>query len=236
MDDTAAILAYIRRLEGQVNDLTERIAHIESQEGAGTVSPGAGVGITVTPDGIGITETPSGFGDEIRWYAPDGTTCKSRLYKNNSDGMSFQNSPGKGFFFLDTQVGGDPCDDSENASYIFMWPINPGFELYDDPTGLSPVFVGCFEFSGLDFFIQNAKPGGDVVIEYVGNVVGSTVRFYNDTLGFNPLIITHDGGIGLAQLTAPAVNAFADLIYVDAADGDLKIKFRNGVVKVIATN
>jgi len=36
--------------------------------------------------------------------------------------------------------------------------------------------------------------------------------------------------------TAPATIAGGAVIYVDSADNNLKVKFSNGVVKVIATN
>jgi hypothetical protein len=44
------------------------------------------------------------------------------------------------------------------------------------------------------------------------------------------------GYLGLQTITAPSVETSFDLIFIDTADGDLKIKFRNGTVKTIATN
>lgn len=46
----------------------------------------------------------------------------------------------------------------------------------------------------------------------------------------NPILNITDG------VTAPATQAGRVLIYVDAADGDLKVKFGDGIVKTIATD
>ena len=42
--------------------------------------------------------------------------------------------------------------------------------------------------------------------------------------------------LGLLEVTAPDTDDEAAVIYVDEADGDLKVKFKNGTVKTIETN
>jgi hypothetical protein len=45
------------------------------------------------------------------------------------------------------------------------------------------------------------------------------------------------GALGIADgITAPAAVVGQAILYVDTADGDLKIKFGDGVVKTIATD
>ena len=62
---------------------------------------------------------------------------------------------------------------------------------------------------------------------------GSGLRYvgiYADRLEVN-------GAIGAATMTAPGASwASGSLIYTDTADGDLKVRFANGVVKTLATN
>lgn len=51
------------------------------------------------------------------------------------------------------------------------------------------------------------------------------------------LRITSDGGVGLVDgITAPATLAGYALLYVDVADGDLKIKYGDGTVKTIVAD
>jgi len=51
------------------------------------------------------------------------------------------------------------------------------------------------------------------------------------------MIITNDGGVSLRDgITAPATLTGWALLYVDSADGDLKIKFGDGTVKTIVVD
>jgi hypothetical protein len=45
-----------------------------------------------------------------------------------------------------------------------------------------------------------------------------------------------DGALGLKPISAPGTWASGAVIYLDTADGDLKVKFSNGTVKTLATN
>lgn len=51
---------------------------------------------------------------------------------------------------------------------------------------------------------------------------------------FGNLAVT--GYIGLFPIAAPTLATGENAIYIDSADGDLKVKFANGTVKVIDTN
>jgi hypothetical protein len=53
--------------------------------------------------------------------------------------------------------------------------------------------------------------------------------------GVDRLVVGASGYLEIREMTAPATGTGAR-IYVDSADGDLKVKFGNGVVKTLATN
>jgi len=55
--------------------------------------------------------------------------------------------------------------------------------------------------------------------------------------GAERLRVTSDGGLGIPDgITAPSTETGYALLYVDTADGDLKIKFSDGTVKTIVTD
>jgi hypothetical protein len=58
-----------------------------------------------------------------------------------------------------------------------------------------------------------------------------------DTNNVARVVVTSDGGLGLADgISAPATKTGYALLYVDVADGDLKIKFSDGTVKTIVVD
>lgn len=63
---------------------------------------------------------------------------------------------------------------------------------------------------------------------------GHAFRFFvggSETAQFTP-----DLALGLFPVAEPAAASDMGKLYIDIADGDLKIKFANGTVKTIATN
>lgn len=70
---------------------------------------------------------------------------------------------------------------------------------------------------------------GDIIFAPVGEVaIGTTTP--NEKLTVNGGIAIKDG------MTAPAATSGYAKIYVDSADGNLKVRFGNGVIKTLATN
>jgi hypothetical protein len=80
----------------------------------------------------------------------------------------------------------------------------------------------------IDFFINPAAPGADVV-----PVVGASIEHQDNLacLKSPGMMLLKDG------VTAPGTNlAGYAKIYIDTADGDLKIRFADGIVKVIVAD
>lgn len=70
---------------------------------------------------------------------------------------------------------------------------------------------------------------------YIISSVDDVVQFF--TADIERLQITADGGLALIDgITAPATKAGYALLYVDSADGDLKVKFGDGFVATIAVD
>ncbi len=186
----------------------------------------------VNENGIDLTERVSGTGDEIRWFSTGGVG-QARLYKNFGNGVTIQVMPSEGVGIYDTVAAGSSHADADIRSYVLFWPAGPGIEFYN-AAGVFVGRAGRSTVAGANMFFQNYESGGDVVLEYVGNAIGSEARVYNDTLAKNVLFISHDGGVGLADgITAPGTQLGLAFLYVDVADGDLKIKFGDGTVKTI---
>lgn len=85
--------------------------------------------------------------------------------------------------------------------------------------------------------VGNATISGDLTVDTTTLHVDST----NNRVGVGT--ITPDvaldvvGGISISDgITAPTNVAGKAMIYVDSADGDLKVKFADGVTKVIASD
>lgn len=70
-----------------------------------------------------------------------------------------------------------------------------------------------------------------------GAYVAFTTTALTTTTGTTRVIIPPDGGIAIQDgITAPATLSGWAKIYVDTADGDLKVKFGDGTVKTIVTD
>lgn len=68
-----------------------------------------------------------------------------------------------------------------------------------------------------------------------GDVAGGVITL--STGGAERARVTRDGGLGLVDgISAPSTAVGYALLYVDSADGDLKVKFGDGTVKTIATD
>lgn len=99
-------------------------------------------------------------------------------------------------------------------------------------------YVGSTDYAtyGARCVLQAGHDTGSVYTDARVEVVreaGSGAKYvgiFGDRLEVN-------GAIGAATMTAPGASwASGSLIYTDTADGDLKVRFANGTVKVLATN
>lgn len=64
----------------------------------------------------------------------------------------------------------------------------------------------------------------------------TVVHWYDDGVNWVELASSAPYAAVVDSITAPATVSGKALIYVDSADGDLKVKFGDGTVKTIATN
>jgi hypothetical protein len=108
---------------------------------------------------------------------------------------------------------------------------------------LSAANVVSLAAGGSQIFEFAANTSG--VAMYAGSTAASiSLAVYNLSASVNGLIVFADGRVRLPvgplqikdTITAPATQAGFAQIYVDTADGDLKVKFGDGTVKTIATN
>lgn len=68
------------------------------------------------------------------------------------------------------------------------------------------------------------------IVRDLGNPGSVVDAHLNSPVNVSSMAVLTDG------ITAPAVAAGRALIYVDTTDGDLKVKFPDGVTKVIAAD
>jgi hypothetical protein len=94
-------------------------------------------------------------------------------------------------------------------------------------------------------WVTNWKNTGDpwthstVILAALDNASGKDIRLwvrteYSDIYSFFPF--TTGANFALNSVAEPSTRTGYAQIYVDQVDGDLKVKFRNGTVKTIATN
>jgi len=95
---------------------------------------------------------------------------------------------------------------------------------------------------GMNYFRTSSTFGGAISSGMPSGEASLLASDGNFPLGFETnnlarMVITGDGGVGLRDgITAPATLTGWALLYVDSADGDLKIKFGDGTVKTIVVD
>lgn len=107
----------------------------------------------------------------------------------------------------------------------------------------SAVSTGSFEFertvaaasSEPAMVVRDSNTGSGTPVTVQAETERSTGSFFRGRRGGSTLFDAYaSGAIGIADgITAPGTVAGMAVIYVDAADGDLKVKFGDGVVKTI---
>ncbi len=81
--------------------------------------------------------------------------------------------------------------------------------------------------------IDNASSGDDPVLRVAGNSINTNLHLRPRGTG-NLLV---DGGIGIEDgMAEPGTITGRAFLYVDTADGDLKVKFGDGTIKTIVTD
>lgn len=81
--------------------------------------------------------------------------------------------------------------------------------------------------------IDNASSGDDPALRVAGNTINTNLHLKPAGTG-NVLV---DGAVAIEDgIAAPSTIAGRAFLYVDTADGDLKIKFGDGTVKTIVTD
>jgi hypothetical protein len=114
-----------------------------------------------------------------------------------------------------------------------------GIDLGNDGSataGELVVFSSTFTTSGssiADSLLLYAERAGGLTLQAVH--ASGVIRFYGGSTEW--VRLSAGGGLGLKDgISAPATVAGFALLYVDTADGDLKVKFGDGTVKTIVVD
>jgi hypothetical protein len=145
-------------------------------------------------------------------------------------------------------IAGDVLLTTEPTSTVVGSGIYWGDPTFDDGAPLIEHATDSLGTQNLQVTAGNATINGSVIITaWDGGVsvslsvsgAGLETDGGNLTLTGGDLIAAGDvqaDHVLIAPLTAPSADATRATIYVDAADGDLKVKFANGTVATIALN
>lgn len=151
-------------------------------------------------------------------------------------GLKLQDDGGNGVFIDDggnvgigTTAPEGPLHVVSNASPAMVWVVEP-------TSGSARIYAR--ETSTHALYLYGANPSGAVTLQLNPN---SDSFFAGGNLGVgltNPSVeLDVDGAIGIKDgVAAPSTVAGKAFIYVDSVDGDLKVKFGDGTVKVITAD
>lgn len=181
----------------------------------------------------------------VELHIPDGDTPTLRLEQDGTSGFTPQVWDVAGnetnFFVRDVTNG--------SALPFRIFPGAPSSALNIEASG--DVGIGTTSPSGELHIVDNGAvevkldntSGGDVAVWKLSHN-GSDFRVLNqDTPGTTEFEIDKDGNggflgyLGFNSMTPPTgTSGYGGVIYVDASDGDLKVRFSNGTVQTLATN
>ncbi len=193
-------------------------------------------GIHTDQTGFISQDQSSGSSDHMRWQNTSGTQ-KAHMYLHSDDSMYMIPTPGEAFV-----VG--TLASSTYKNWIRIEPADATFEnansivMYDDDGGS----YAMSEAMGAIW--AGADSGGTYQPEDLHIGAADDIIFYTDVDG-TPTIVagitesglfTHSISALTDGVTAPGTASGWAQIYVDSADGDLKVKFGDGTVKTIATD
>ena len=192
--------------------------------------------LELTDDGIEFTEDSVGSGDWIIWRNPAGTS-KFVMFKDVSDDQLYlrNNVDGKGVIFT-TYTGGAyknyiKVETSTDMGDGHSYDGGMSIKFYDGTTVNSSTTLVAEIATGADS--SASWHADDLHIGAKRNTHFITdINSTRNTLGgfADDSFYIKDG------ITAPSASSGYAYIYVDSADGDLKVKFGDDTVKTIATD
>ena len=192
--------------------------------------------LELTDDGIEFTEDSVGSGDWIIWRNPAGN-AKAAIFKNISDEQLYLLNyvEGKGVLF-GTWTG------SAYKNWIKVETVTDmgTGSTYDG--GMSIKFYDGATVSTADNLVAELAAGADSSAAYDADSLSigakGAIHFNTDIHGTHKTLggFANDSFYIQDGTTAPSTSSGYAYIYVDTADGDLKVKFGDGTVKTLATD
>ena len=192
--------------------------------------------LELTDDGIEFTEDSVGSGDWIIWRNPAGN-AKAAIFKNISDEQLYLLNyvEGKGVLF-GTWTG---------SAYKNWIKVETATDMGDGHTydgGMSIKFYDGATVSTADNLVAELAAGADSSAAYDADSLSigakGAIHFNTDIHGTHKTLggFANDSFYIQDGTTAPSTSSGYAYIYVDTADGDLKVKFGDGTVKTLATD
>lgn len=189
-----------------------------------------------------------GFGANF-YYSSDTPKYRASNYSSMiffSDGLMTFNTAASGT--ADATITFSERMRLSNAGNLGIGENNPVYRLHvkgNNTSGSYPIIK-----------LQNTASGGRSWWLYSGaNGVEADFGVYDETAGAYRMTINSSGQVsigtdllvsgvtrlaggyaGLAEAAEPSTSAVYGYLFIDSADGDLKVKFKNGTVKTLATN
>lgn len=111
---------------------------------------------------------------------------------------------------------------------------SPTLRLIEEDSSGDPEAIYDLNVDGQDFKLRvqatDLSSAADVLVVNTTGTHVDAIQFYGDVQLMAGYLAIPDG------LTAPGAIPGRALLYVDSADGDLKVKFEDGTVKTIVTD
>jgi len=187
--------------------------------------------------GLDFTEDAVGSGDHIHWHDSSGT-LQADMFKSAGDDQMYliNNVANKGWVFNTvTYSGGTPT----YKNYVKVETVDNAFE-----EGMAITFFdeddssyGTADLTGAMW--TGSDSGGSYAPTDMHIGAADDIHFYTSVDGTPASKFSMDGGGTFwikDGITAPSATSTWAGIYIDTADGDLKVIFGDGTVKTIATD
>lgn len=196
-----------------------------------------GCQIEVCTTGVSITSTASSLSDR--------TTIMGCRFEGNTTNVNITSSNVRETFLMGNHYAtGSSVDSGTRTQALDLFgTTGPAVHLH---SALTAVATGSFRFSrsvqgGASLpamVVADTNTGGGTPVTLQIETERSTGTFLRGQRGGATYFEAYaNGAIGIADgITAPATVAGQALLYVDAADGDLKVKFGDGTVKTIVVD
>lgn len=187
--------------------------------------------------GVSITSTTNGLSDK--------TTIAFSRFEGNTTNINVTSANVRETFLVGNHhTSGTSSDSGTRTQRIDLHgTTGPNVKLVSANTAVS---TGAFEFertvsggSSLPaMVVRDSNTGSGTPVTIQAETGRSTGSFFKGVRGGTAYFEAYaSGALGIADgITAPSTEAGMALIYVDAADGDLKVKFGDGTVKTIVVD